>query len=153
MLSLEVQVGDGHLGFLVSLDSFPHCEGILIDIVSAITCFAVYLVLLFCLPETLRSIVGNGAVYADSSWIVRPKWRQERVVDPAKFPRPPPPTLLSLLKLLQYPPILIVSLNNALLFAAYYGINVTLPTFLEGKYGFTTTEVGIAYLAPGKQST
>ena len=117
---------------------------------AAITCSALYVVLLFCLPETLRSIVGNGAIYANSSWITKPKWRQEPVVDPAKFPRPPPPTLLGLIKLLRYPPITIVSINNALLFAAYYGMNVTLPTFLEDNYGFTTTEVGVSYLAPGK---
>ena len=71
------------------------------------------------------------------------------MVDPAKFPKPPPPTLLSLVKLLQYPPITIVSLNSAILFAAYYAMAVTFPLFLEGIYGFTTAEVGVAYLAPG----
>ncbi|ERF73022.1 hypothetical protein EPUS_07116 [Endocarpon pusillum Z07020] len=116
----------------------------------AITCSAVYVVLVFCLPETVRSLVGNGTLYKDSSWIVRPKWRQSPVVDPAKFPRPPPPTLLGLLKLLRYPPIVIVSLNSAILFAAYYAMNVTYPTFLEDIYGFSTTEVGVAYLAPGQ---
>jgi predicted MFS family arabinose efflux permease len=74
------------------------------------------------------------------------------VVDPAKFPRPPAPTLLGLLKLLRYPPIVIVSLNGAILFAAYYALNVSYPTFLEETYGFSTTEVGIAYLAPGQAS-
>lgn len=115
----------------------------------AITCSAVYIVLVFCLPETLRSIVGNGAFYKDSGWIIRPKWRQSPVVDPAKFPRAPPPTLLGLLKLLRYPPVVVVSLNNAILFAAYYAMNVTYATFLEDIYGFSTTEVGVAYLAPG----
>ena len=115
----------------------------------AITCSVVYVVLVVCLPETLRSIVGNGSLYNDTRWIIKPKWRQAPVVDPMKFPRPPPPTLLGLLKLLRYPPLVIVSGNNALLFAAYYAVNVTLPTYLESDYGFTTTEVGIAYLAPG----
>ncbi|KAL8944141.1 MAG: hypothetical protein Q9216_000646 [Gyalolechia sp. 2 TL-2023] len=115
----------------------------------AIACSAVYVLVVFCLPETLRSIVGNASCYANTSWIIRPRWRQERVVDPAKFPRPPPPTLLGLIKLLRYPPIVIVSINNALLFGAYYGLNVTLPLFLEDRYGFTTAEVGAAYLAPG----
>ncbi|MCJ1257911.1 Dityrosine transporter 1, partial [Lignoscripta atroalba] len=115
----------------------------------AIACFGVYVVLVFCLPETLRSIVGNGATIESSRWITRPRWRQPCVVDPAKFPKPPPPTLLSLVKLLQYPPITIVSLNSAILFAAYYAMAVTFPLFLEGIYGFTTAEVGVAYLAPG----
>ena len=81
---------------------------------------------------------------------MKPKWRQAPVVDPAKFPRPPPPTLLGLIKILRYPPITIVSLNNALLFAAYYAINVTLPQYLEEDYHFTTTEVGVSYMAPGR---
>ncbi|KAL8926662.1 MAG: hypothetical protein Q9208_002736 [Pyrenodesmia sp. 3 TL-2023] len=115
----------------------------------AITCSAVYVLLQFCLPETLRSIVGNGSLYSETSLVIKPLSRQPPVVDPAKFPRPPPPTLLGLIKLLRYPPIVIVSLNNAMLFAAYYAINVTIPTYLEDDYGFTTTQVGVAYLAPG----
>ena len=81
---------------------------------------------------------------------MKPTWRQTPVVDPAKFPRPPPPTLFGLIKILRYPPIAIVSLNNALLFAAYYGINVTLPRYLEENYNFTITEIGVAYMAPGR---
>ena len=117
---------------------------------TAITCSALYILVAFCLPETLRSIVGNGELYANQSWVIRPKWRQTSVVDPKKFSRPPPPTLIGLLKLLRYPPIVIVSFNNALLFAAYYSLNVTVPMFLEHNYGFTTAEVGVSYLAPGK---
>lgn len=45
---------------------------------------------------------------------------------------------------------MVVSLNNAILFAAYYAMNVTYATFLEDIYGFSTTEVGVAYLAPGQ---
>ncbi|KAF2848075.1 MFS general substrate transporter [Plenodomus tracheiphilus IPT5] len=115
----------------------------------ALTCAALYIILLFCLPETLRSIVGPGTVYVDKPLILAPRWRQPAVVDPKEFPKPPPPTLLSLLKLLQYPPIVVVSLNSALLFAAYYAINVTYSRFLEDDYGFSTTAVGCAYLAPG----
>ena len=117
---------------------------------AAITCSVLYIFVAFCLPETLRSIVGNGELYANQSWVIRPKWRQTPVVDPKKFPKPPPPTIIGLLKLLRYPPIVIVSFNNALLFAAYYSINVTVPMFLEHNYGFTTTEVGVSYLAPGE---
>ncbi|KAI9765798.1 MAG: Dityrosine transporter 1 [Geoglossum simile] len=115
----------------------------------AITCSALYVVLTFCLPETLRSVVGNGAVYADTSLILRPRWRQPCVVDPAEFPKAPPPTLLGLIKLLRYPPVVIVSLNAAILFASYYAMNVTFPHFLEDYYGFSTTGVGVSYLAPG----
>jgi MFS family permease len=115
----------------------------------ALSCAALYIVLLFCLPETLRSIVGSGVVYVDKPLILVPRWKQAVVVDPKEYPKPPPPTLLSLLKLLQYPPIVIVSLNSAILFAAYYAINVTYTRFLADDYGFSSTAVGCAYLAPG----
>lgn len=115
----------------------------------ALSCAALYVVLLFCLPETLRSVVGSGAIYVDKPLILAPRWKQATAVDPKEYPKPPPPTLLSLLKLLQYPPIVIVSLNSALLFAAYYAINVTYSRFLADDYGFSTTAIGCAYLAPG----
>ncbi|KAL8918831.1 MAG: hypothetical protein Q9172_005245 [Xanthocarpia lactea] len=96
------------------------------------------------LGPVLGPLLG-GAITGSASW----RWTFGFLVDPAKFPRPPPPTLLGLIKLVRYPPIVIVSLNNAMLFAAYYAVNVTIPTYLEDDYGFTTTQVGVAYLAPG----
>jgi MFS family permease len=56
---------------------------------------------------------------------------------------------MGLIRLLEYPPIVVVSLNSALLFASYYAINVTISRYLENQYGFSTTQVGVAYLAPG----
>ncbi|MCJ1389437.1 Dityrosine transporter 1 [Xylographa bjoerkii] len=94
-------------------------------------------------------MVGTGEVYANKNWVARPVWRQKPVVDPKKFPKPPRPTLLALFKLLYYPPIVIVSMNSAILFSAYYAIAATFPRFLEDIYGFTSAEVGVAYMAPG----
>lgn len=71
------------------------------------------------------------------------------MVDPSKFPKPPAPTLIGLLKLLKHAPVLVVSFNNALLFAAYYAMTVTLSRVLQEEYGFSATETGLAYLAPG----
>ncbi|KAF2201236.1 MFS general substrate transporter [Delitschia confertaspora ATCC 74209] len=115
----------------------------------ALTCATLYLVLLFCLPETLRSIVGKGHVYKDKPLILVPLFKQPTVVNGDVFPRAPPPTLLGLIKLVRYPPIVVVSINGALLFASYYAINVTISRYLKDQYGFSTTEVGVAYLAPG----
>ncbi|KAI9676078.1 MAG: Dityrosine transporter 1 [Caeruleum heppii] len=116
----------------------------------AIASFVIFLLLVFCLPETLRSLVGNGSVYAESSWVTRPQFRQPCVVDSSKFPKPPRPTLIGLFKLLREPPLLFLSLNSALLFAAYYAMNVTLSPFLQTEYGFSAAEAGVAYLAPGE---
>lgn len=71
------------------------------------------------------------------------------MVDSSQFPKPPTPTLLGLLKLLRHAPIVVVSLNNALLFAAYYAMNVSFTRVLQDEYGFSATETGLAYLAPG----
>jgi predicted MFS family arabinose efflux permease len=77
------------------------------------------------------------------------RWRQPTVVDPKKFANAPPPTIIGLIKLLRYPFIVIASMNSALLFATYYAMNVSSPHILETCYGFSTTDVSIAYLAPG----
>ena len=70
-------------------------------------------------------------------------------MDPSKFPKPPAPTLIGLLKMLHHAPVLVVSFNNALLFAVYYAMNVAFTHILQDEYGFSATETGLAYLAPG----
>ena len=121
------------------------------DLRLAITCFPVLVTLTFFVPETLRCLVGNGEVYASRKGIfTMPKLRQEALVDQKKFPRPPKPTPTRLIKPLYYLPSLIVSVNGALLFAGLYAMYVTFPDVWQTRYGFSTREVGYAYLAPGK---
>ncbi len=106
--------------------------------------------IIFCLPETLRCLVGNGEIHANRRWISAPSFRQSRVVDSKDFPRMPRPNLKSFYRLLQYPPNLIVMISGALLFAAFYSILITFPRALKDIYGFSEAEVGYAYLASGK---
>lgn len=120
------------------------------DTVIAIACFPVYCMIIFCLPETLRCLVGNGEVYANRGWISAPRFRQAQVVDSNDFPRMPRPNLKSFYRLLRYPPNLIVMISGAFLFAAFYSILITFPRALGGLYGFSEAEVGYAYLASGK---
>lgn len=119
---------------------------------TAITSVPVYCLILFCLPETLRSLVGDGAVHAERSWILVPQLRQARVVDSNKYPRMPRPTPKAFYRLLKYPPNLIVTVSGALLFAVFYAILISFPRVLEGIYGFSEAEVGYAYLCPGTPS-
>lgn len=49
---------------------------------------------------------------------------------------------------MKYPPHLIVSIDGALQFTAFYAIYVTFPSVWQG-YGWSTQEVGYAYLVPG----
>jgi MFS family permease len=100
-------------------------------------------------PETLRCLVGNGSIYAESSWIVRPRLFQSQIVENGKFPRPPRPTVKGLLKTLAFIPNAIVSISSALSFSGLYCIYVQFPRVWQTQYGWTGAETGYGYLAPG----
>lgn len=112
--------------------------------------FCLWLLIIFCHPETLRSRVGNGADYAGKSWISWPPTFQSKkaVVTGLKSKVPTPKVFI---QLFCYPPIGIVSCNTALLFASYYCIAVTQPRVLTDIYNWSTTNVGFSYLASGKR--
>lgn len=50
---------------------------------------------------------------------------------------------------MRYIPVTLVSINAGLLFATYYGFAVTYSKYLKESYGFSTAEVGAAYIVPG----
>ncbi|KAG9206608.1 Dityrosine transporter 1 [Epicoccum nigrum] len=100
------------------------------------------------MPETLRSLVGNGAALANQPWFSIPKLRTKPCVD-VKGPKIPRPSLRKFVQLLKYPPHLIVSFNGALQFAGLYGMYISFPTVLKNTYNWSTAQVSYAYLAPG----
>ncbi|KAL2808254.1 major facilitator superfamily domain-containing protein [Aspergillus granulosus] len=115
----------------------------------ALACAPVYLLILFCLPETLRCLVGNGEAFVDRGWFALPRFRQKPLVEEGKYPKPPKLSLQNYIKLLTQPSQLIVFINGALSFAGLYLIYVTFPSVWEERFGFSTQEVGYAYLSPG----
>ncbi|KAF2269135.1 MFS general substrate transporter [Lojkania enalia] len=117
----------------------------------ALACAPVYFMIVFMLPETLRSLVGNGQALANQPWFSIPKLPIKPVegLDGSKFSKPPRPTFKKFYQLLQYPPYLIVSVNGALQFAGLYVIYITFPKVWQVKFGFSTAEVGYAFLVPG----
>ncbi|KAL1656139.1 Dityrosine transporter 1 [Didymella pomorum] len=114
----------------------------------ALLCLPVYCAILFCMPETLRSLVGNGAAVAHQPWFSIPKLRTKPSTD-IKGPKIPRPSFRKFLQLLKYPPHLIVSFNGAFQFAGLYGMYISFPTVLKKTYNWSTAEVSYAYLAPG----
>ncbi|KAI9891476.1 MAG: Dityrosine transporter 1 [Vezdaea aestivalis] len=113
----------------------------------AIAGSSAWLLLLFCLPETLRSRVGNGTESAAKPWVFLPSFASKIAKNhgpPGKIPTPK-----MFWNLFCYPPIAIVSCNTAILFSTYYCIAVTLPRVLARTYHWSTTEVGLAFLASG----
>ncbi|KAL4912120.1 major facilitator superfamily domain-containing protein [Aspergillus aurantiobrunneus] len=115
----------------------------------ALACTPVYLLILFCLPETLRCLVGNGEVFAHRGWIAAPRFRQKALVDEAKFPKPPKPSLRNWFNILTQSTQCIVFMNGALSFAGLYLMYVSFPDVWGQQFGFSTQEVGYAYLSPG----
>ncbi|KAM0666028.1 hypothetical protein ACQRIT_004739 [Beauveria bassiana] len=116
----------------------------------ALVSFVLCLVIIFCLPETLRYRAGNGRIAQEKSWFLWPPRLVSAVVaEHERGPKPPKPTLKGYWKLFSYPPIGIVSVNTAILYSTYFAISVALPYALEDRYGWTTTIVGLGYLAVG----
>jgi hypothetical protein len=134
---------------LVSSVSFVYQLQNKIKTTTGVACAPVYLLVLFFLPETLRCLVGNGAIYAKKSWLVRPSLYQKAVVEDGKFPRPPKPTVLGLLKTMTFIPNAIVSLGSAFNFCGLYCTYVQFPNIWQTQYGWSGAETGYAYLAPG----
>lgn len=126
-------------------NAFHDTDGLL-----AISGFALWVIIIFCLPETLRARVGNGQIYQDASWILwPPKLVSESVPEGKRGPPPPKVTLLTYWRLFRYPPIGIASFNTAILYSSYFCIAVQLPTALEHTYHWTTAEVGVGYVVVG----
>jgi len=105
---------------------------------------------LFLLPETLRCLVGNGSIYAMKGWLVMPRFRQKQVVEDGKYPRPPRFTPKTLFGVLTFVPNCIVTLSSAFNFAGLSAMYIIFPTVWQVQYGWSGSETGYAYLAPGK---
>ncbi|KAM3505371.1 hypothetical protein MY11210_008004 [Beauveria gryllotalpidicola] len=116
----------------------------------ALFSFVLWLMIVLCLPETLRYRAGNGRIAQEKSWFIwPPRLVSAAVSEHERGPKPPKPTLKGYWKLFSYPPIGIVSVNTAILYATYFAMTVALPWALEDRYGWTTTTVGLGYLAVG----
>ncbi|KAL6707579.1 Dityrosine transporter 1 [Coniothyrium glycines] len=114
----------------------------------SITSLPVYLAIVFCMPETLRSLVGNGASLAHQPWFSIPKLRTKPCTD-TKVPKIPRPSFRKFMRLLRYPPHLIVCFNGAFQFAGLYAMYVSFATIWQEGYGWTTAQVGYGFLVPG----
>jgi hypothetical protein len=81
------------------------------------------------LRHTLTSyvyLIGNGTALANQPWFQIPRSLRTKPCTDTKVPKAPRPSFQKFMRLLKYPPHLIVSFNGALQFAGLYGMYVTL---------------------------
>ena len=111
-----------------------------------------FVAVLFFLPETLRSLVGNGTGYANptpTQWLKRKleksgQKRNTMARSSFKFPNPVRPMLY----LLQ-PDVFVALLFNALHYAVYYCYLTSTPTLFASLYHLNELQVGLCFLVPG----
>ncbi len=117
---------------------------------TAISGFALWLLILLALPETLRARVGSGRLYQQRSpFLWPPTFSSPLAPSWERGPKPPVPTLKGYWRLFCYPPIGIVTFNTAMLYSTYFAIAVQLPTELAVRYQWPSAAVGAGFLAVG----
>ncbi|KAH8727894.1 major facilitator superfamily domain-containing protein [Phaeosphaeriaceae sp. PMI808] len=115
----------------------------------SVACLPVFLAILFCMPETLRSLVGNGTILKDQPWFQVPKSLRTKPCTDSKVPKAPRPSFRKFMRLLKYPPHLIVSFNGAFQFTGLYGMYIAFPSVWKKSYNFSPAMTGYTYLCPG----
>ncbi|KAH6972467.1 major facilitator superfamily domain-containing protein [Ilyonectria sp. MPI-CAGE-AT-0026] len=116
----------------------------------AIGGFLLWLLIIFCLPETLQARVGDGSIYKDSGYFMfPPSLFSPMAPESQRGPAPPKPSFKGYWKMFTYPPIGIVSFNTAMLYSTYFGMAVQLPTELTIRYHWNSAATGAGFLAVG----
>ncbi|KAK7712984.1 Dityrosine transporter 1 [Botryosphaeria dothidea] len=112
----------------------------------AITVFPIYVAIQLWLPETLRTLVGNGESQCHYGLLKVQPFRQKN--KDGNVPAQPSRWRV-FWALLVYPPNLIIITSTALLFAGLYAILVDFTRLWLDNYGWSEAEAGYAYLCPG----
>ena len=116
------------------------------------------LVVLFFLPETLRSLVGNGSIIANPTpqqWIKR-KISRSKVQNQSTENAPKTvshyrqlPNFIRPFMVLRYPDVILVLTINGCYYAILFVYMTTTPTHCQAIYGLNTLEVGLCYIPYG----
>lgn len=111
--------------------------------VLAIAGGVIYFAIIVWLPETNRSLVGNG------QGVEIKFFNRIELFHPSSLTEKPPQPPKQFLRAITYPPVLICAIISGLLFASFYGIMVKTAFVLKDVYGFNTIQVSLLYLCPG----
>lgn len=102
------------------------------------------------LPETLRSLVGDGS-YPPSVWHrpLAPIIGRGRL-GLSSTPKPPVKPFQNPLRLLTYPDVLLLLFFNGIVCAVTYGITATISVLFSRSYPFLSeSDIGLCFLASG----
>ncbi|KAK0484531.1 MFS general substrate transporter [Armillaria novae-zelandiae] len=114
--------------------------------ISSATCF-VFIVLF--LPETLRSLVGDGNVVPSKLYRPLIPVVGKTTSDPS-FARPLPKPFRNPLRILNNLDIVMVLGVNAVMNSLYYGVTASMSTLFSEAYpSLNQTQIGLCYLAMG----
>ncbi|KAL1932432.1 hypothetical protein VTP01DRAFT_8110 [Rhizomucor pusillus] len=115
-----------------------------------------FLITFLFLPETLRSLVGNGSGYANPTPF---QWFKRHVKKRQGIPQPPSssswrrftalPNFLEPAKYLFEADVFAMLLYLALHYAVFYAYLVSMPALFAELYGLNQLQVGLCYLVQG----
>jgi hypothetical protein len=83
---------------------------------------------------------------------VKPRLRQKQLVADGLYPKPPKPTVAGFLRVLTFVPNAILCFTSAFNFSGLSAMYVVFPRVWQKTYGWSGSETGYAYLAPGMHS-
>ncbi|ANB14805.1 Qdr2p [Sugiyamaella lignohabitans] len=123
------------------------------------------LAIVFLLPETNRFIAGDGSIYPSNVInmspyaFIRHKTRGvpfikgEPEYDPSVIPeRTNRVSFFGTIKLLRELDVVLVLIPNALHYTTWFMVLTSMSSLLSSEYGFSSSKVGLAYLASGAGS-
>lgn len=103
------------------------------------------------LPETLRSIVGDGSIRPPALYIalIPILGRNSRsTTSPTAATKPPPKPFSNPLRLFLNPDIVVLLVFNGIVYAAFYSVTATLSSLFSDAYPFLSeTDLGLCFLA------
>lgn len=101
---------------------------------------------LLFLPETLRSLVGNGSSVSGTYLHYKPYRNKDAThIENSREAK----NLGMYFKALWQLPVLFCSLSGGLVFAGFYSMLLSFSRALSSDYGFSNTEVCLSFLCPG----
>ncbi|KZS95891.1 MFS general substrate transporter, partial [Sistotremastrum niveocremeum HHB9708] len=109
---------------------------------------AVLLVIVLILPETLRSLVGDGSIPAPR--ISRPVFQFGKRSGSSNLERPPQKPLANPLRLYLNIDVLLILTFNAIVYSVFYGVTTTISILFQQTYPYLTqTDIGLCFIAVG----